>query len=171
MAYKQEYDKLTSTKRELKTGDTVLLKQTFGEYPKMLVKWLYDPYTLVKRIGPVNWVVANKDGMQKVYHQDLLKYLGVRSEPEFTVEHKHYCLRKILNQDPYIKVSFSSEQQAPITPTNVLQSVINRQGFRNNVFQHNFNNGVNPSVSTVQTYSNRELRPVLGNWLIDQLQT
>ena len=94
LAYKQEYDKRTSTKREFKTGDTVLLKRTFGEYPKMSVKWLYGPYTLVKRIGPVNWVVANKDGMQKVYHQDLLKYSGVRSEPEFTVEHKPYCLKK-----------------------------------------------------------------------------
>ena len=95
MAYKQEYAKRTSTKRELKTGDTVLLKRTFVEYPKMSVKCrLYGPYTLVKRIGPVNWVVANKDGMQKVYHQDLLKYSVVLSEPEFTVEHKPYMSEK-----------------------------------------------------------------------------
>ena len=96
LAYKQEYDKRTSTKRELRTGDTVLLKRTFGEYPKMLVKWLYGPYTLVKKIGPVNWVVTNKDGLSS----GPAEVFGSALRARIYSGTQALLSEKILNQDP-----------------------------------------------------------------------
>ena len=56
ISYKKQYDKKVVTKNSLHVGDAILLKSTFGENPKMSVKWC-EGYTLVKKIGPVNWVV------------------------------------------------------------------------------------------------------------------
>ena len=57
----------------------------------MSVKWR-EGYTFVKKIGPVNWVVENKNGAQKVYHRNLIKLAGSRTEPEFIIQHKPYVL-------------------------------------------------------------------------------
>ena len=91
ISYKKQYDKKVVTKNYLHVGDAILLKRTFGENPKMSVKWR-EGYTLVKKIGPVNWVVENKNGAQKVYHRNLIKLAGSRTEPEFIIQHKPYVL-------------------------------------------------------------------------------
>ena len=78
----------TNIKAELfEEGDKVLLKRTFGSYPKLSVKWKEDcngmPYTVVKRIGPVNYAIRNSKGLEKVYHRNLIKSALKRLEPKF----------------------------------------------------------------------------------------
>ena len=41
------------------------------------------PYTVVKRIGPVNYAIRNSKGLEKVYHRNLIKSALKRLEPKF----------------------------------------------------------------------------------------
>ena len=44
------------------------------------------------KIEPVNWVIEDKDGAQKVYHRNLIKLASSRTDPEFNIQHKPYVL-------------------------------------------------------------------------------
>ena len=162
IAYKKEHDKKANTKIELKVGDTVLLKRNFGKYPKMAVKWLYGPYKLIKKIGPVNWGVANKDNHEKVYHQDLLKPAGISTDPNFIVQHKPYTLSN--KQTNRGKINITSSTESENSPAAVPIRTIDNQVFRDNVFQERA-----PVETVNRTASGRISRPVLGSRLIDQL--
>ena len=84
--YKARLDKKCNTK-DLSVGDKVLMKRTFGAYPKLSVKWKEDtkgePYTITKKVGPVNYAIKNSSGIEKVYHRDLLKPAVVRQSASF----------------------------------------------------------------------------------------
>ncbi len=85
--YKNRLDKQVNTDM-LTEGDKVLLKRTFGEYPKLAVKWKEDsngsPYTVMKQTGPVNYTIRNSKGLEKVYHRNQLKPALERCEAKFT---------------------------------------------------------------------------------------
>lgn len=69
-------------------GQEVLLKRTFGDNPKISVKWKEDatgaPYIIMKRIGPVNYVIRNSVGAEKVYHRNMLKAAGSVKKSQFS---------------------------------------------------------------------------------------
>ena len=73
LSYKNQYDKKASN-QELHIGQNVLVKRTHGKYPKASVRWVYGPFTLVKKLGPVNWFVKDENtGKIKAYHCNLLQ--------------------------------------------------------------------------------------------------
>ena len=85
--YKKRLDGKLNT-QFLEVGQEVLLKRTFGDYPKISVKWKEDakgfPYIIVKRIGPVNYAIRNSSGLEKVYHRNMLKAAGVEKKSLFS---------------------------------------------------------------------------------------
>lgn len=87
-SYKERLDSKLNT-GIFEVGEEVLLKRTFGDNPKISVKWKEDaeghPYIISKRVGPVNYVIKNRStGMEKVYHRNMLKPAGTRKEAQFT---------------------------------------------------------------------------------------
>ena len=167
IAYKKEYDKKAVCRQPLNVGDTVLLKRTFGKYPKLSVKWKHGPYKLTRKVGKVNWLVSNNKGEEKIYHQDLLKLAGVQAEPHFSTQHDHYSLSKPLdNCRKNSKTRVAVIPQMTTYNTAPLKSTLNVQGFRNNVLS----NCAGPVPSPLQTNftsSGRQSVPVIGNRLID----
>ena len=71
-SYKQTYDR-NLTVNTFQVGDEVLMKRNHGKYPKINPKWLDGPYTVVKKIGPVNYGIVNSKGEGKVLHHNKLK--------------------------------------------------------------------------------------------------
>ncbi len=111
-SYKRQFDKKAIDKVTLCVGDTVLLKRTHGKHPKMSVKWVYGPYKLTKKIGPVNWVVQNRKGSEKVYHQDLIKKSGTKLEPTFLPSHPPFSVQPAQNkQAPKLSISVDMPPQ------------------------------------------------------------
>ena len=172
ISYKKQYDKKVVTKNSLHVGDAILLKRTFGENPKMSVKWR-EGYTLVKKIGPVNWVVENKNGAQKVYHRNLIKLAGSRTEPEFIIQHKPYVLadKRASNIiQPRINIPTTSDPGVntnEVQHSQTLSSTLDRQGFSESVLGLAPSNNSNVTV----TSRGRVSQPVIGNRLIDQIGT
>jgi transposase InsO family protein len=84
--YKNYLDQKANT-GQFVIGDKVLLKRTFGSYPKLSVKWKLDnegqPYTITKKVGPVNYALRNSKGFERVYHRNLIKPALERVEPTF----------------------------------------------------------------------------------------
>ena len=180
ISYKATHDRKAGSKEVLKVGDIVLLKRNYGDYPKMAVKWESGPYTLMKQVGPVNWVVENKKGVQKVYHQNLLKPAGSRKEPEFSVEHSPYSLKNAGNVHPHnhrINVHVSPEPSGSLVEHTRQGEVLDRNGFTENVFRNPHPQPLaaspeadeQPRSTAVVTRSGRISRPVLGNRLIDNV--
>ena len=166
LAYKREYDKKAVCKRPLAVGDMILLKRTYGKYPKMSVKWMNGPYKLVKKVGKVNWVVVNSKGKEKIYHQDMIKHAGVPARPHFSVSHEPYSLSV---KPIKTKINITSPIE-PSVPTNVnfppqVTTSIDLNSFRDNVFSSN----AQGSDIGVQTRSGRTSKPVVGNRLIDHI--
>ena len=58
-------------------GEEVLLKEQQGAFRKMRPLFK-EGYVVVKRVGPVNYVIRNESGQEKVYHRDKLKKAGTR---------------------------------------------------------------------------------------------
>ena len=58
-------------------GQEVLLKKEEGKYKKLRPKFRKG-YTVVRKIGPVNWVIRNASGKEKVYHYSKLREAGTR---------------------------------------------------------------------------------------------
>ena len=86
-AYKQKIDQLANTSI-LHPGDLVLMKRTFGSFPKLKVKLEEDakgsPYTVIKKTSNVNYVIRNTTGMERTYHRNMLKPANIRVEPTCT---------------------------------------------------------------------------------------
>ena len=63
--YKERLDRKLNTE-EFEIGQEVLLKRTFGDNPKISVKWKEaaagQPYIITKRVGPVNYAIKNSRG-------------------------------------------------------------------------------------------------------------
>ena len=53
-------------------GQEVLVKRTFGPFPKANVRWLKGPYIVEKKIVPVNYHIVGPNKFSKVLHHDLL---------------------------------------------------------------------------------------------------
>ena len=156
----------TNIKAELfEEGDKVLLKRTFGSYPKLSVKWKEDcngmPYTVVKRIGPVNYAIRNSKGLEKVYHRNLIKSALKRLEPKFIATSG---AQSEIPTDTSLRVQLpghshtGSEQHYG----EIILPSIDRQVFTENVFRCDYL----PAPAPVQT---RTCVPVIGNRLIDHV--
>ena len=56
----------------------------------MSVKWKTDfqdkPYVMIKKVGPVNYAIENSSGVQKVYHQNILRVAGKNLEADFSIK-------------------------------------------------------------------------------------
>ena len=179
ISYKATHDRNSRSKEELKEGDIVLLKRNYGEYPKMAVKWESGPYTLINRVGPVNWAVENRKGVQKVYHQNLLKAAGTRREPEFSVTHSPYSLGneelQVRATRNHVHINVPPETGSNATEGGGDNRVLDREGFTQNVFGDHVTQpatespDVAPTPAAVATRSGRVSRPVMGNRLIDQV--
>ena len=135
-SYKSRLDKQINTDKFAK-GDKVLLKRTFGSYPKLSVKWKEDcnglPYTVERRIGPVNYSIKDSKGREKVYHRNLLKPALERCEPKFTTTSTEVNNQARLAKNTSVRVSLpetGSEQHYSLA-----LPVINRQAFTDNVFR------------------------------------
>ena len=74
--FKSRHDKKTNV-NVYEPEDEVILKRTFGEFPKMNPVWKEGPYHIVQQVGPVNYAVRNAKGETKVIHHDLIKPAGV----------------------------------------------------------------------------------------------
>ena len=156
VAYKTQHDKTVKDPKatgSLKTGDKVLIKRSFGPNPKLAVKWRAGPYTLVISIGPVNWVVSNSTGVEKVVHMNLIKRAGTKRDSDEVIRYDGYKLHT-QQQDNFINIPIPSEP--------VMTDTTDREAFRNNVL------GPNNPPEPVTTRSGRRVRPVMGTRLIDQ---
>ena len=178
ISYKATHDRKAGSKEELKEGDIVLLKRNYGKYPKMAVKWESGPYKLINRVGPVNWAVENQKGVQKVYHQNLLKPAGARNEPEFSVMHSPYSLTNLGNEGlrpNRINIHVPPETGSSAAEGVRYDRVLDREGFIQNVLGDSNPQPVTdspnelPRSTAVVTRSGRVSRPVVGNRLIDHV--
>ena len=121
---KRYYDKDAKTE-EYAVGQEVLVKRTFGPFPKANVRWLKGPYIVEKKIGPVNYHIVGPNKFSKVLHHDLLMtakdIVEAQVTPDFPSLFKDYATS---NVSPPTLVTF--------IPTNM----INRASFRANVFNN-----------------------------------
>ena len=71
-----------------KPEEEVIIKRTYGEFPKMNPVWKKGPYHIVQQVGPVNYSVRNAKGKTKVLHHDLIKPAGVNIIASLTLVYK-----------------------------------------------------------------------------------
>lgn len=83
LGYKQQKDK-GERSNEYQSGDLVLIKRTAGKNPKLEPNWIHGPYTIEKKIGPVNYSVRGPKGGSKVYHHNMLKPALEKVQPSRT---------------------------------------------------------------------------------------
>ena len=134
--YKERLDRKLNTE-EFEIGQEVLLIRTFGDNPKISVKWKEaaagQPYIITKRVGPVNYATKNSKGGEKVFHRNMLRVAGMRKEAEFSASpFKH--------SDPVTNTSSTSIViQQPIRAGAIVDpsptSAIHRNTFSQNVFR------------------------------------
>ena len=132
--YKARLDKKCNT-AELSVGDKVLMKRTFGAHPKLSVKWKEDtkgePYTVTKKVGPVNYAIKNSSGIEKVYHRNLLKPAAVRHSASFRATGEPI----VEERAPTTTVSsITIRQQAP--PAAAAGPSIDHQALTDNFFRN-----------------------------------
>ena len=147
---------------ELSAGDKVLMKRTFGEYSKISVKWKEDnagrPYTIVAKVGPVNYGIQDSSGRQKIYHRNMLRLAGERKEASFVPSHGIETTT-VSGDTPQVSVRVPWRGNIT-TPT--LTDSANHQDFTENVFRGNQQGpdltAAAPSLPT--TRSGRTVKPV-----------
>ena len=134
--YKERLDSKLNTE-QFEAGQEVLLKRTFGDNPKISVKWKEAeagrPYIVTKRVGPVNYAIRNSKGAEKVYHRNMLKAAGVRTEAEFSAS--SVGGNNLITCMPHTSVII--QQPIGIRAINPPQAnpIINRNTFNQNVFR------------------------------------
>ena len=74
--FKKRHDNKTNVNM-YKPEEEIIIKRTYGEFPKMNPVWKEGPYHIVQQVGPVNYSVRNAKGKTKVLHHDLIKPAGV----------------------------------------------------------------------------------------------
>ena len=127
----------------------------------MSVKWKEDnagrPYTIVAKVGPVNYGIQDSAGRQKIYHRNMLKLAGERKEATSVPYHG-------VESTP-VREATSIEVRVPwrsnVTPLTLSDSV-NRPEFTENVFRGNQQGSdlaaLAPPLPT--TRSGRTVKPV-----------
>ena len=135
----------------------------------MSVRWKEDascqPYTIMKRVGPVNYAISNFKGTSKIYHRNMLKPASVRIEPSFTAskgvpmtasqhpvssEQQHYISVPVLGRDNLLGQS-------------VIQPGIDNQRFTDNVFRSNSPATGDQTTATRVEGPSSDSRPVTSN--------
>jgi hypothetical protein len=139
--YKNKSD-LASNTSDFSVGDKVLMKRTFGPHTKMSVRWKEDvngqPYTIMKRVGPVNYAIANSKGTAKIYHRNMLKPASVRIEPSFTASGG---VPNVSSQHPSHYISVPVLGRDNLLGQSTIRSVgpsIDNQEFTQNFFSDNW---------------------------------
>ena len=119
---------------ELSAGDKVLLKRKFGEFPKISVKWKEDsagrPYTIVAKVGPVNYGIQDSSGRQKIYHRNMLRLAGERKEASFVPDHVAEITATSAGTPIAVRVPWGGN----VRPPN-LTDAVNHREFTENVFR------------------------------------
>ena len=166
-SYKKQHDKNTSV-NEFQVGQAVLLKRTHGKYPKMNPKWI-GPYTIVKRVGPVNWGIENNYGKTKIVHHNLLKPALVKQDASHTPSSPVNNSDNV--QSPfYSSVLIPSQSVTEDTIQDELQDERYDEQSQNNVTDNNGNQtNINSDFPFRVTSSGRVIKPVVGTRLIDSL--
>ena len=176
--YKNRLDLEANTVR-LKVGDRVLLKRNFGDHPKLSVKWKEDtcnnPYVIIKRYGPVNYVLRNSKGVEKLYQRNQIKPALERTEPLFNPTPGEVDSEPPTARPINIPARFAQENQQP-TPG------IDRIQFTENFFRsvpqpaqapdppatRNLTPTAQPPRQPPRA-SSRITKAVVGNRLVDQV--
>ena len=83
MSYQQQANKAPSI-NDYQPGERVLVKRTYGEHPKVNVKWLDGPFFIDRKVGPVNWSVTDATGKSRCLHHDMIKKAGSMIEASKT---------------------------------------------------------------------------------------
>ena len=168
--YKAAYDKKTCMQKFV-AGQRVLVKRTHGKYPKISVSWVDGPFKIVKKIGPVNWVVSDDKGKSKVLHHNLIKDAGIRLE---STNHPHYgqeTAATTLDQNQMSLVPHGT-RQVPTDIDNTPEVSVNSSSQnvldRNNVVNYELDEPVSHetlAMDPVYTCSGRLSKPVIGTRL------
>ena len=145
---------------ELSVGDKVLMKRTFGEYPKISVKWKEDragmPYTVVAKVGPVNYGIQDSSGRQKIYHRNMLRLAGERREASFVPDHRAETIATSTDTPMSVQVPWRVNTSMP-----TLADAVNHQEFTENVFRGNQQGSGPPAPAPLPTTrSGRTVKPV-----------
>ena len=159
-SYKRHYDKSSNTIiNTFVPGDKVLVKRTSGSHVKLNPKWLDGPYTIEKKIGPVNYAVSNSKGVSKILHHNLLKPALELHEPTKTPDFNHLrdmdSSQPVSNNGINLNIPLRTDNRNPVTLQNTLdierfsENVLGDMGVRNN-----------SNNTTVRTSSGRVSRPV-----------
>ena len=176
--YKRQYDKKTNINL-YEIGDEVLLKRSHGKFPKLNPKWI-GPFTVVKRVGPVNWGIKDSAGKTKIVHHDLLKPALSKRDATITPSTTNTgATRNTTITTTPIILPTTPPTTPPITPPTIApeqivdqRDDINRDDSNgtNTIDQHN-NTNILPAETNIPnfTQSGRISRPVIGNRLIDEL--
>ena len=167
-AYQKQANK-NSRVHEFKPGERVLVKRSFGDNPKINVKWKDGPYHIDRKIGPANYAVRDKDGKVKVIHHDLIKKAGEVIEASYTP-------KPAVHQETASHNNDSSIVQMHIIPKQIPQAkltdTIDKNAFSRKVLQQNtqipkIDSSQNENVIT--TRSGRPVKPV--SRLIDTINS
>ena len=134
-SYKTRLD-LKANTESFKAGDKVLIKRTYGNYPKMAVKWKEDsqekPYTVIKPIGPVNYAIANSKGIQKIYHRKMPRPAKAKLEPGFTPSK---TLQNTHKEQAVTHITVQASTPSPPKQDSSAQAHIDNEAFTDNVFR------------------------------------
>ena len=136
---KRYYDKDAKTE-EYAVGQEVLVKRTFGPFPKANVRWLKGPYIVEKKIGPVNYHIVGPNKFSKVLHHDLLMTAKDIVEAQVTPDFPSL-----------FKDNATSNVSPPTLVTFIPTNMIDRAAFRANVFNNNMIEGgdISENISNV----------------------
>ena len=134
-SYKTRLD-LKANTESFTAGDKVLIKRTYGSYPKMAVKWKEDsqekPYTVIKCIGPVNYAIENSKGIQKIYHRNMLRHAKAKLEPGFTPSK---TLQNTHKEQAVTHITVQASTPSPPEQASSAQPSIDNEVFTDNVFR------------------------------------
>ena len=118
-------------------------------------KWLEGPYTIVKKIGPVNYAVQNRAGVAKVLHHNNIKPAGYDMISRYCPvlggnSQQHRDLRRFSESSEGIHPVVLREQVNP-SREGELKDTIDKVGFSRKVFGQ---------LGEIRTRSGRISKPV-----------
>ena len=129
---KQQYKAYYDTKAVVNTyteGQEVLVKRTYGKYPKLAPNWTNGPYHVVKKLGPVNYWVKNGKGKSRLLHHNMLK-----PALKEVIATKYLTPGEIpVQPDGGPTVSYQSTEEEPKVAE--MQDTMDQRGFRGQVLQ------------------------------------
>ena len=115
--FKKRHDNKTNVNM-YEPEEEVIIKRTFGEFPKMNPVWKEGPYHIVQQVGPVNYAVRNAEGKTKVLHHDLIKPAGVNRIASLTP-------LNVLSESPEVELDWRAGLPMAITaPAPICDEII-----------------------------------------------